>query len=405
LLALRLAIRAQKLWEVWRYFASGWIEDYFLKPSFHFTYLGFGWVRPLPGWGVHAVFALLGLAAAGIAIGPWRRLAAAVFAVGFTYQFLLEQARYLNHFYLICLLAFLLALVPDGRHVPAWALWLLRAQVGIVYVFAGLAKLNADWLAGEPVRSWLAERALRPAFGPWLADERLVWLVSWGGLLLDLLVVPGLLWRRTRAVAFVAASAFHLGNAWLFSIGVFPWLMLAATTIFFAPDWPRALLGRPPAPPAPTPSPTSTWSQRAALALAALWIVVQVLVPLRHWLYPGNVAWTEEGHRFAWRMKLRSKKARAAFVVVDRGAQRLTRVAPADVLEAWQADEMSARPDMILQFAHHLAGERGGGVEVRAEVEASLNARPWQPLIDPDIDLARVRRDLWPASWILPFRR
>lgn len=150
-----------------------------------------------------------------------------------------------------------------------------------------------------------------------------------------------------------------------------------------------------------------TTRQKLIVAGLALWLAVQILVPLRHLLYPGNVSWTEQGHRFAWMMKLRDKDAEASFTVRDPATGREWRIAPERYLRRHQADEMQSRPDMILQFAHHLARvwaeeRKIAGVEVRARVCASLNGRKAALLIDPERDLARVQRDLRAADWILP---
>ena len=140
--------------------------------------------------------------------------------------------------------------------------------------------------------------------------------------------------------------------------------------------------------------------------LIATYVGLQLLIPLRHYLYPGKVSWTEEGHRFAWHMKLRDKDASADFIIVDPVRSDTLVVDPRDYLTRWQARKMSTRPDMILQFSHYLAEKmRHDGhvqVEVRAEVTASLNGRRSQVLIDPTVDLARQRRTLKSASWILP---
>jgi len=276
LAAFRIAFGVLLLWEVWKYVANGWVARYYVDPTFHFTYFGFEWVRPWPGPWMYAHVVALGVLAACIALGACYRPAAVLFFLGFSYLFLLEQARYLNHLYLVCLLAFLLMVVPAHRAcsfdawlrprggpaaVPAWALWLLRFQVAVPYLYGGIAKLNADWLAGEPVRTWLAERSAQSVLGPWLTQEWLVYTLCYGGLLFDLAIVPLLLWRRTRALALVAAIGFHLTNVYLFSIGIFPWLMIAATLLFLPPDWPRSQLAprRPrglrghPAPPAAAP--------------------------------------------------------------------------------------------------------------------------------------------------------
>ncbi len=159
--------------------------------------------------------------------------------------------------------------------------------------------------------------------------------------------------------------------------------------------------------PIPRPSP---FARRALLAFIGLWLAVQILVPLRHLLYPGSPHWTEEGHRFAWQMKLRDKKARATFTVRDPASGEEWQVYPGDFLLRHQARTMPSRPDMVLQFAHYLArvwAEEEGieGVEVRVRVCASLNGRRGALLIDPERDLVQVPRDLWHADWILPLEQ
>src|SRR6185503_2026118 len=243
---------------------------------------------------------------------------------------------------------------------PAWALWLLRAQVGLVYLFGGVAKLNSDWLQGEPVRGWLAPHAGLPVVGPWMGQEWLVWVFAYGGLFFDLAVTPALLWRRTRPWAFAAAVLFHLTNSVVFRIGIFPWFMIAATSLFFAPDWPRRWLRTPRQSTAGVArgggeKPRSWTVSRKVLALLGTYLAVQSLVPLRHFLYQGNVNWTEEGHRFSWRMKLRDKVGEARFFVTAKDTGDTRAADPTRYLTAAQLDEMSTRPDMILQFAHHLA--------------------------------------------------
>ncbi len=430
----RIAFGAILLWEVTRFFSAGWIEAHYAAPSFHFRYFGFEWVeRPSLPW-LQALFGVLGVLAALIAVGWWTRAAALLFFVGFGWVFLLEQARYLNHFYLVLLLLLLLAWVPtDGtwslraalrgeRPAPLLALVLLRAQLLIVYGYAALAKANGDWLQGEPLRQWLKGRGDLPLIGSLLLHPATPWFMSWAGLLLDLLAVPFLCWRRTRLAMFLALCCFHLLNACLFDIGIFPWMAIAATTLFFAPDWPtrffrcRERCGGlirtpPPAAPPAAPLPAPPHLARATLALVALWFAYQLLFPLRHFLYPGNVSWTEEGHLFAWHMKLRSKTSSARFVVTDplSGERRL--VDPRAELADWQAQKMGDRPEMVLQYAHHLARrftvvDPANGVarrpQVRAIVDCSLNGRDPQPLIDPNVDLAAVERSLAPAAWIVP---
>ena len=290
LAVFRILFGSIMVWEVYRYFSHDWIQRYWVEPSFHFTYHGFGWVEPLPGRWMEVLFAVLGALAVCIALGLFYRVAAALFFVAFTYTFLLEQARYLNHFYLVCLLSFLLAIVPAHRvwsvdaalskprwreTVPTWSLWLLRAQIGAVFFFAGVAKLNGDWLHGEPLRMWLAARTDFAIIGRFFTEEWAPWLFSYGGLLFDLAVIPLLIWPRTRPLAFLAAVGFHMTNQQLFSIGIFPFLALGTALLFFPPDWPRfrwlRARRRPPRQPvvASWPTPPRGWRLTACAGRAA----------------------------------------------------------------------------------------------------------------------------------------
>lgn len=245
------------LWEVWRYFTHGWIDFYWVDPRFHFSYWGFGWIRPWPGVGMDIHWLALGILAACIMVGAKYRISTVLFFLGFTYVFLLDQAYYLNHFYLICLISFLLIFVPAHRHfsidsmfdpnlssspVPTWSVWLLRFQIGVPYFFGGIAKLNADWLRGEPIRSWLADFLNFPISGQWFTSDSIGLAMSYGALIVDLGAVFLMLNRRTRAFGYLILLVFNLLNARLFVIGIFPWFMIAATLIFFEPDWPRRVL-------------------------------------------------------------------------------------------------------------------------------------------------------------------
>ncbi|MEM1269956.1 MAG: HTTM domain-containing protein [Bacteroidota bacterium] len=429
LVYFRIVFGAVMLWEVTRYFQHDWIRRYWIEPAFNFTYYGFEWAKPLPGDAMYGLWFALGLCALAIMVGFAYRAATVLFFLGFTYSFLLEQARYLNHFYLVSLIAFLMIWLPAHRRwsldaranpklrtdtVPAWTLGILQFQIAIVYFFGGVAKLNPDWLQARPIGRWLAARGDLPLVGPWLETVSAGYFFAYSGLLFDLLIVPALLWKRTRVLAFLAAVGFHLTNAVIFEIGIFPWFGLAATALFFPPDWPRrfvgwagGLVGRIPATPSVGANGRGRFSpmyRRAVLAFVLAWGIVQVGLPLRHWMYPGSPSWTEEGHNWAWHMKLRSKKATATFTVQDTQSGRIEIIDPTLYLTRWQARKMSSRPDMIVEFAHHLAQKAEGSgwhePAVYARVEASLNGHPSRLLIDPTVNLVTVDRSWKPADWI-----
>lgn len=422
LVYFRITFGALMFWELIRYLAYQKVHHLWVEPTFHFKYLGFGWVQPLPETGLYLLMALLLLATFFITLGFLYRISAFVFALGITYLFLLDQAKYLNHFYLICLLAWVSIFLPAhsffsldaklkpgirNETAPAWTINLLRFQVAIVYFYGGVAKLNADWLRGEPMRTWLRDRSDWAVTGELFQHQFAPYFFSYGGLLFDLLIVPALLWKRTRRIAFIFAVLFHLSNSQLFTIGIFPWLGIALTALFFNPSWPRNLLARfRKKTPAYSPSPLKPLSPVLAPALT-IYLALQLLIPLRHHLYPGNVSWTEEGHRFSWHMMLRSKRVSAAtFVVLDKDSGQIWKLEPSAYLTARQLEKMITRPDMIQQFCLHidsLMREEGySNCAVRAVVYCSLNGREPALLIDPEADLSASTPSLRPSPWILP---
>lgn len=421
----RIGCGAILAWWAWDYLASGRVGYLYVQPRFHFTYYGFDWVQPWSGPWMHVHFLALALLALAIAVGCCYRVTSLLFAAGFTYVFLLDVTNYQNHYYLILLIAWVLPLLPLNRSVsadaalwprlrsvvvPAWALWLLRFHIALPYFFGGVAKLDADWFAGQPMGQMLAAHADWPLVGPLLALPAAGLFFAWGGLLFDLAIVPLLLWRRSRAAAYVLCVLFHVLNSALFQIHVFPWFMIMATTLFFEPGWPRRLLGGAPLlVAAPQPASWSGLSRltQLRLAAAALYCVFHVWWPLRHQVYGGNPSWTEQGHLFAWRMMVRGKTPVARYYVTDKASRESWVCDLRPYLNADQSARFPRDPALILQLAHFLAAEQrrtGRDVEVRVLALTSLNGRKPELLVDPTVDLAREPRGRVPCRWIAPQR-
>jgi hypothetical protein len=408
---------------VW-FMGSGQAEALYVGQAVHFPYPGFAWVRPLPGDWMYLPFAAMFASGIALALGWRARAAAAAAFASFTYVFLIDQSYYQNHDYLLSLLLLLMILVPsagmfsvDARRrpssrrtfVPRLAVGIFRFQIAVVYVFAGLAKLDPDWLSGAPMRIGLASRAQTSILGGILDVRWAPEAFTFAGLLFDLLIVPALLWRRTRAAATIASIAFHLMVAATFGIDVFPWLMIGATLALFAPDaWREraaaAIRRRAQASP-PAPERTAAALPRTVFALAAAYAAVQIALPLRHVAYPGSVTWTEEGHRYAWRMMLRTKRGEARFTVVDPKNGEMKTVHPARFLNPMQARKLAGSPELVLRTARLIAGPTAGADRPRvfADVLVELNGRAPRYLVDPTVDLAAVRPTLGPADWIVPF--
>ena len=453
--AFRIAFGILAFIAVARYFRNDWIARLYTEPAHHFPHWDFTLLQPLPDWGMNALFAALALFAIGIAVGYRYRICAALFCIGFAYIELLDRAAYLNHHYLMILISLLMAFLPlnrtasiDARRrrpqsharipptIPAWTLWTLRAQIGAVYLFAGIAKLNPDWLLNAmPLRIWLYQRPDIPIIGALLQEPWTAYAMSWTGALFDLTIVAWLLWRRSRPWAYLALIAFHLTTWLLFPrLGLFPLLMAAGALIFFTPDWPRRLFNRkpharapqqqfnahtdaetPPNKPQPQPPPDATptaqripWTTRAALAAAFLFALTQIILPLRHFAYPGNVRWNEEGYRFAWRVMLSEKVGYTQYRVRCPSAELSRLVAPEEYFTPLQVERMATHPDMILTGAHVIAADfraQGCDAQVRADAFVAFNGRPNARLIHPDADLAAVKPSIAPKWWILPQRQ
>ena len=418
--AFRIAFGALVCYSSVRFLARGWVDRLYLGPANHLTYAGFDWVHPLPAplmYGVVIALAALGLC---IAIGFRTRLAAALFAVGFAYTELIESSLYLNHYWFVTLAALWLVAIPASGcasvdrgpgTVPAWAVWALRGQLAVVYLFAGIAKLNADWLwHAMPMRLWLPDRANQlPLAGALLEQAWVAFAMSWAGAAFDLTIVGWLLWRRSRPYAYAAVVVFHLATLVLFQIGVFGWVMIALTPVFFGPSWPAGLLRRITRRDATTRPRRSAAGPFTVVALALV-AAVEVVVPLRHLAYPGDVRWTEEGYYLSWRVVLTEKAGWLEFWVTDPATAETWVVRPTLVLEDWQARQAAIRPDLALTAAHLVADHYrvlGRDVEVRADSWVSFNGRPRQRLLNPTVDLAAHDRGLAPfgfdaSSFVLP---
>lgn len=434
LVLFRIVFGMIMLWEVTRYLNKGWISRYWIDPQFNFAYWPFHWLEPLPGNGMYALFYAMGIFAVMIILGLFYRFSTISFFLCFTYMFLLEQTRYLNHFYLISLISFVIIFLPANRAasldsllfknirsqtVPSWSLWLVRFMLAVPYFYGGVAKINKDWFQGQPLDSWLKADASIPIVGPYLDERWMILGLSYSGLLLDLLIVPALLYKRTRVMGFIAIFFFHLLNDQMFIIGIFPWFMMFATTLFFHPSWPRRVYNA-------LRSEKKSWalkiasreailppinlskSQKALLIGMTCWASFQMLYPLRHYAIPGNVSWTEEGHRFAWHMKLRTKRGMGTYKIENIKTGQIEEVKARDFMPGWQAKKLEAKPILIWDFCQKLKKEyakKGQEVRIYADVQAKLNGRPYQQLIDPEVDLAAQPRPLIPPqSWILPLK-
>ena len=409
-----------------RFWLKGWIDEIYINPKFHFTYWGFEWVHPMGTIGMHLVFLLLALSALCIALGFLYRLATPIFFLSFSYVELIDVTTYLNHYYFVSLIAFLMIWLPancayslDSRfqlttrsnRVPAWTVAIIRFQIAVVYVFAGLAKLDPDWLRqAQPMRIWLPSKSHLPLVGPYLHKVWVAYLFSWFGAAYDLFIVIFLLIRKTRPVAYGFVIVFHLATAIFFpAIGIFPYVMIISSLIFFSGGTHEKLLSKILFNPAPELNIVrNKYSTALLYPCLAIYVTFQVLFPLRFLFYPDRLFWTEQGFRFSWRVMLMEKSGIAYFRIYDAYTHANTEVNNAEFLTPLQEKMMSTQPDLIVRYAHFLKKEfskRGlKNPEVYAEIYVALNGRRSTLFVDSSINLASQKLSLKPYSWILPFK-
>lgn len=424
----RLVFGLMLLVSIIRFWSKGWINELYIQPRFFFSFYGFEFVRPL-GLYTYVLFAVCGLSALLVSLGLFYRVAIVTLFLSFTYIELIDKSTYLNHYYFTSMVCLLLIFLPAhtlfsvdayrrrnllaGR-IPAWCVDSLKLFVALLYVFAGLAKLNSDWLGDAlPLRIWLPAHNDMPIVGFLFNYAWIPHAFSWFGCLYDL-SIPFLLWnRQTRPWAYVAVVVFHGLTAMLFPIGMFPYIMIVTALIFFSASFHQALIGRISA---LLSLPTSflhsdqTYAfrpvaQKTVLGILALFFLIQLLFPFRYLLYPGELFWTEQGYRFSWRVMLMEKAGYAQFTVKDDSGKQII-VNNTLFLTTLQEKMMATQPDMLLQYAHLLrdyyAQHGFHNPNVYVDSYVALNGRLGKPLVNSTTNLAEERDSFTPKSWITP---
>lgn len=409
------------------------LDCMYRNPQFLFNYPGFEWVKMPPGIGLELLFLIMGLAAFCVMVGYRYRLASVVMFLCFAYHFLLDRAQYLNHFYLAMLFAAILMLVPANRcwsldarrnpeiasqTMPIWPLILLIGQLEITLIYAGLVKINFDWLQLEPMRMWMnALSQDESVFFQWLTQDWGIALASYGAIVLHLVGAPLLLWKKTRLFVFCIYAFFHTINAFVFNIGIFPFMTIAATLLLFDPAWPRHIWqkwrSRDVAKAGEQkgvqhiiqakPINSGPVAQVFIVLGITVWLLVQMIVPLRPLIYSGDVAWNEAGHQFSWRMMLRAKSGWSRFYVIEQNGTR-TVVDPANFLNAKQTHHLACNPDLLWQFSqfldHKYQQQGKGDVQVFVDTACSLNTREPAPLLNRLVDISAIERETPRAQWV-----
>ncbi len=221
LAVFRILFGVMMLGSIIRFWSYGWIDKLYIQPTYFFSYYGFEWIKPIGPY-TYLIFLLCAISAVFVAIGYRYKIAIVVFFLSFTYIELMDKTTYLNHYYFITVLSFLMILLPANayfsvdaarsprkayQYIPAWTINSIKLVLGIVYFYAGLAKLNSDWLVkAMPLKIWLPSKFDIPLLGDLVSQEWVQYAFSWSGAIYDLAIPFLLLFRKTRLYAFILLS-------------------------------------------------------------------------------------------------------------------------------------------------------------------------------------------------------
>lgn len=406
--------------------ATGWTYRAFIEPDFTFNFMGFDFLQYFVGKPMYVLYTLFGICGLLITFGIKYRASAFSAAILWSMIYFAQKTNYNNHYYLLMLLCWSLVFIPANQYYsydarknpsiqsltcPRWSVLFFVVQLWIVYTYASIAKMYPEWLAGEPMKIWFSSKAHFPIIGEYLQLPSTHISVAYGGILFDLLVVPMLLWRRTRWVAVVLSVGFHLFNSIVFQVGTFPYLMIGTLVLFFPPEQVRQWFFKSkPALDTKTLDISSTpitLKDKIVLSVLSLYFIIQLILPIRHYAYPGDVMWNEEGHRYAWRMMLRSKSGNISFKVINNETKEVFKVRPTEYVTPKQAWSIAIHPDMAWQFVQVLkkdyAKKGMTDISIYANSKVRINNRPYKTFIDPEYDLAKTEWHYFThIEWILP---
>lgn len=398
---------------------NGQLSRNFIEPPFTFSFIGFEWLQPLPGQGMYIYAWLMTGLSVLVAAGAWYRWSSFLLAAMWTAMYLMQKADYNNHYFLMLLLCWFMCIVPANRRLsvdvsrnpslasefcPTWVYVLFMVQTAIMYFYAAVSKLDPDWLSGRFIGIMFSRYRSHEYLASLYGSHYFQLFIAYGGIMFDALVVPLLCFKRTRYLALGASVCFHLFNSYTFHIGVFPFLALSLCLFFFS-DRLGQWLGRQSSAGRDL-QPKPYRYRMFTTILLMLYFLIQLLLPLRHHLFPGDVLWTDEGYRLSWKMMLRTKSGQIRFKVVDQASKQVWYDDPLQRLHKTHVMWLAGSPDMIWQYAQMIREEYAQkgftNVQVYAIGQVSINRRPYRALVDSSIDLGKERWEPFRHSrWII----
>lgn len=397
---------------------TGWVKRVLIDPEFTFSFIGLEWLQPLPGYGMYFYFAVMGLFGLAVMLGYRYRVAIICYTLLWAGVYFMQKTAYNNHYYLLLLISFLLIFLPANRYasldvkqnrikeentMPYWVSLLFIIQIAIVYVFASIAKFYPDWLDGTFTRNLLAYSTENETLKELFRQKWFYMFIAYMGILFDLLIVPLLLFKKTRILALISSLTFHLFNAVFLEIGIFPFFALTFALFFYEPETIRKLFFKRKTKMGNEELTQHTYGKSIVYFLMIPYLIVQLLLPLRHHFIEGDVLWTEEGHRLSWRMMLRERGGYIIIRIKDLETSKETIYDYGKNLTNKQAQNLATKPDFIWQYCQRIKEEyKGKSIAIYIDCKNSINRKEYKTLIDPKYDMAKAKWDYFGHNeWIL----
>ena len=397
---------------------TGWVKRVLIDTQVTFSFIGFEWLKPLPGFGMYFYFIAMGVFGLAIMLGYRYRIAIISYTILWAGVYFMQKTAYNNHYYLLLLISFLMIFLPSNSYasldvrqnrikeentMPYWISLLFIIQVAIVYVFASIAKFYPDWLDGTFTRNLLADSTNVITLKKLFLQKWFYLFIAYMGIIFDLLIVPLLLFKKTRMLALLASLTFHLFNAIFLEIGIFPFFALTFALFFYEPETIRSVFLRRKTSIETDNGHSNYYGKKIVYFLIIPYLIIQLLLPLRHHFIEGDVLWTEEGHRLSWRMMLRERNGFIHIRIKDLKTGEESLYDYRKNLTDKQIQNLATKPDFIWQYCQYIKKEfKGKEIAIFIDCKNSINRKEYKTLIDPKFDMAKAKWDYFRHNeWLL----
>jgi len=397
---------------------TGWVKRVLIDPQVTFSFIGFEWLKPLPGFGMYFYFIAMGVFGLAIMLGYRYRIAIISYTILWAGAYFMQKTAYNNHYYLLLLISFLMIFLPSNSYasldvrqnrikeentMPYWISLLFIIQVAIVYVFASIAKFYPDWLDGTFTRNLLADSTNVIALKKLFLQKWFYLFIAYMGIIFDLLIVPLLLFKKTRMLALLASLTFHLFNAIFLEIGIFPFFALTFVLFFYEPETIKSVFLRKKTSIETDNGHSNYYGKKIVFFLIIPYLIIQLLLPLRHHFIEGDVLWTEEGHRLSWRMMLRERNGFIHIRIKDLKTGEESLYDYRKNLTDKQIQNLATKPDIIWQYCQYIKKEfKGKEIAIFIDCKNSINRKEYKTLIDPKFDMAKAKWNYFRHNeWLL----